>query len=59
MSSRSIGVLMLAVGVLLFLVALAADPLGIGPSPGIGLKQIAGAIVGVCLAAAGVVRLRR
>jgi hypothetical protein len=59
MSSKSLGVLLLTVGVLLFLVGLMADPLGIGPNPGIGYKQIALAFVGVCLAAVGMVKLRR
>jgi len=44
--------------VLLFLISAAADQLGIGGYPGIGLKQIAGIVVGVVLAAIGIVRLR-
>ena len=53
MSRRTQGLVMLVFGVLLFLVALAADPLGIGSAPGLGWKQIVGAVVGVVLAAAG------
>lgn len=59
MSSKLVAVGLLVTGVLLFLVALAADSLGLGPFPGIGLRQIAGAILGVVLAAVGMVRLRR
>ena len=58
MSKKTAAVALLVVGVLLFLVAAAADPLGIGGSPGIGLKQLAGIVVGVVLAAVGIGRLR-
>ncbi|MCK5376318.1 MAG: hypothetical protein KAJ97_04490 [Acidobacteria bacterium] len=51
--------ILLVAGVLLFLVSLTADPLGLGQSPGLGLKQIAGAVIGVVIAAVGMVRLRR
>jgi len=52
-------VILLVVGVLLFLVSLMADPLGLGQSPGLGLVQIAGAVIGVITAAVGMMRLRR
>jgi hypothetical protein len=58
MSKKTVAVALLVVGVLLFLVAAAADPLGIGGYPGIGMKQLAGIVVGVVLAAIGIVRLR-
>ena len=58
MSKKTVGVALLVVGVLLFLISAAADPLGIGGSPGIGMKQVAGIVVGVVLAAIGMVRLR-
>ena len=56
---RAGAVALLVVGVLLFLISLSADALGFGPSPGIGLKQSAGAVVGVVLAAIGIVQLRK
>jgi hypothetical protein len=56
---RAVPVVLLVAGVLLFLVSLSADVLGFGPSPGIGLKQLAGAVVGVILAAVGMVQLRK
>ncbi len=58
MSRKTIGVVLLVVGVLIFLVCAAADPLGIGGAPGIGWKQMLGMVVGVAIAASGVVRLR-
>lgn len=58
MSSKTLGVVLLVSGVLLFLVALSADSLGLGSHPGVGLKQTAGAVVGVILAAIGMRSLR-
>ena len=49
----------LVVGVLLFLISLTADSLGIGEGTGVGWKQITGAIAGVVVAGAGMVKLRR
>ena len=51
--------IILAVGVLLFLVSLTADTIGIGEGTGIGWKQILGAVVGLVVAAVGIVQLRR
>ena len=45
--------ILLVAGVLLFLVSLTAD------ATGIGWKQIAGAVIGVVVAAIGMVQLRR
>ena len=50
---------LLVVGVLLFLFALTADSLGVGSYPGLGWKQVVGAVVGVVLAALGITRLRK
>ncbi|MCJ7442638.1 MAG: hypothetical protein MUO25_13830 [Thermoanaerobaculaceae bacterium] len=58
MSDKTVGVVLLVAGVLLFLVSAAADSLGIGGYPGIGMKQLAGIVVGVVIAALGMVRLR-
>jgi hypothetical protein len=58
MSKKTVAVVLLVVGVLLLLVSASADPLGIGGCPGIGMKQLAGIVVGVVLAATGIVRLR-
>jgi hypothetical protein len=59
MSKKAQGVVLLVVGVLLFLVSLAADPLGVGAAPGLGWKQIVGAVVGVVLAGAGMTLQRK
>ena len=59
MSNRLLGIILLVVGVLLFLSALAADSLGFGAFPGLGWKQIGGAIIGVVVAAVGMVQLRK
>ena len=58
MSKKQLGALLLTVGVLLFLVAAAADSLGLGLAPGLGALQIGGLIVGVVVAAFGITRLR-
>lgn len=52
-------VVFLVAGVLLFLVSLTADAIGVGEGTGIGWKQILGAVVGVVVAAVGMVQLRR
>lgn len=50
---------LLAVGLVVAIVALAADSLGLGGHPGIGWKQILGALVGAAVAVAGGLGLRR
>jgi hypothetical protein len=57
MSKKAVGTVLLLVGVLLFLVSVLADSIGIGV-PGFGWKQLVGLVVGVVLAAAGIVSLR-
>ncbi len=52
-------VILLVAGVLLLLVSLTADITTIGEGTGIGWKQIAGAVVGVVIAAAGMIQLRK
>jgi len=59
MSKKAQGVVALVVGVLLFLVALTADSLGVGAAPGLGWKQIVGAVVGAVLAGAGLTMQRK
>ena len=52
-------VILLVAGVLLFLVSLTADFTVIGEGTGFGWKQIAGAVVGVVIAAVGMIQLRK
>jgi len=58
MQGRTVGAVVLVVGVLMFLVAAAADSLGLGGAPGFGWKQIVGVAAGVVVAAVGLVRMR-
>ena len=53
MSKRTIGIGLIVLGVILLIVSLAADSLGIGGAPGIGMKQLAGAVVGLVIAIVG------
>jgi len=52
-------VILLAIGVLLFFVSLTADAFGIGEGTAIGWKQITGFIVGLVIAAIGIVQMRK
>jgi hypothetical protein len=53
-----VGRVMSIIGVLLFLVFVAADWFGIGGPPGIGWKPVAGMVFGVAVAALGMTNLR-
>jgi hypothetical protein len=52
---KPLPMILLVLGLLLTFVSLLADQLGVGGAPGIGWKQISGAVVGVALAATGMV----
>lgn len=58
MREKGIGAILLVVGVLLLLVSAAADSIGLGGAPGFGWKQLVGVVVGLVVAATGLVRLR-
>ena len=55
MNKRTIGIALLAVGVILLIGSLAADAVGIGGAIGFGYKQIIGAVAGVVVAVVGFV----
>ena len=55
MNKKMIGVALLAVGVVVLIGSLAADPIGVGGAAGFGYKQIIGAVVGVIAAVVGFV----
>lgn len=61
MSGKTVGLIILLVGVLVLAVSLLADVIGIGTQPAIiGWKQLVGAAVGLVFSAAGIaVMLRR
>jgi hypothetical protein len=44
---------LIVLGVILLIGSLGADAFGLGGAPGIGWKQIAGAVIGVIVAGAG------
>jgi len=50
---------LLVVGLLIVLVSLTADVVGIGEGTGIGWKQITGSIIGLAVAAIGILRSRQ
>jgi len=56
---RALAISLLVAGVLLFLFSLTADATGIGEGTWVGWKQITGAVIGVVIAAIGMIRLRR
>jgi hypothetical protein len=58
MKGRTVAAVVLVVGVLMFLIAAAADGIGLGGAPGFGWKQIVGVAAGVLMAAVGIVGLR-
>jgi len=54
-NNKTIGIALLAVGVVVLIVSLAADVVGIGEAGAFGYKQIIGAVVGVAAAVVGFV----
>ncbi len=56
---RIVGIVLLLVGVVVFVLALAADVIGIGGYPGFGSSQIAGIVAGAIAAVVGLVLTRR
>jgi hypothetical protein len=52
---KTIGTVLLVVGIVVLLLSLVADPIGIGGSPGFGRNQIVGAIVGAIVTVVGLV----
>ena len=58
-NKKTIGTVLLVAGVILLIVALAADALGIGGAVGFGYKQIIGAVAGVIVAVVGFVLYSR
>ena len=50
---RTLGVILLAIGVMVLVLALSADVIGLGQTQAFGFKQIAGALAGVLVATIG------
>jgi len=53
MSKKTIGYLLIAVGVVVLVISLAADVIGIGSYPGLNWAQISGAVIGIFIALIG------
>jgi hypothetical protein len=52
---KTVGLVVLVVGIVVLLLSLVADPIGIGGHPGFGAYQIAGTIVGAIVTVVGLV----
>ena len=59
MNQRSIGIILIIVGLVLAALSLTADLIGLGEGSGLGYKQIAGLVVGVGGIIAGLVFIVR
>ncbi len=57
--TKTVGIALLIVGIVLLVLSLTADMIGVGPAPGFGLWQIAGSVAGAILAVVGFVLTRR
>ena len=53
MGSKTVGIVLIVVDVVVLIVSVAADSLGLGANPIFGFKQIVGTIVGVLLLLGG------
>ena len=58
MSIKAQGAVLLVLGSVVVILALSADSIGVGSNPGLGLLQIAAAVIGLVTIAAGLVKLR-
>ncbi len=58
-NKKTIGIILLVVGLLLLVLSVTADMIGIGAQPGFGIRQTAGSIAGVIVAVVGLVLLTR
>jgi hypothetical protein len=54
MGGKTVGIVVLVVGIVVLLLSLAADPIGIGGG-GFGPRQIAGTVVGAIVTVVGLV----
>ena len=58
-NKKTMGIALLAVGIIVLIVSLAADVIGVGGAAAFGYKQIIGAVVGVIIAVIGFVLYSR
>ena len=59
MQQKRLSLILIVVGIIILLVSLLADVIGIGGYPGIGYKQIIGAIVGAVISIIGFILYRK
>ncbi len=59
MSQKTLGIILVVLGIVLLVVAVFADSLGVGARHGFGWKQIVGSIAGVVVAVVGAWLTRR
>ena len=59
MSQSTLGFVVAAIGVIVVVVSVLADPLGIGSSDTFGWRQIAGVVIGATIAVGGIVMAMR
>jgi uncharacterized membrane protein len=59
MSKKTIGLVLIVIGVILAILSLAADAIGIGNQQGFGWQQILGTIVGIVIILIGIWLPRR
>jgi hypothetical protein len=56
---KTLSIVLLVLGIVLFVLSLAADAIGLGGSPGFGGIQIAGILLGALAAVVGLLIMRR
>ena len=59
MNQRTIGIILLIIGLILAVLSLTADLIGLGEGGGLGYKQITGLVVGVAGIIAGLIFIVR
>jgi len=59
MGKKGLSLILIVVGIIILLVSLLADMIGIGGYPGMGYKQIIGAIVGGVISIIGFILYRK
>ena len=59
MNAKTTGSVLVIVGLVVALLAACADSIGLGAEAGMGSKQIAGLVIGVVIAAVGLVLTRQ
>ena len=58
-NKKTIGIVLLVIGIIVLLLSLGADLIGVGRTPVFGINQIIGTIVGIIVIVVGLVLTRR